>query len=162
MCPGLPVLADVGAALQNSQASRSSSLLHKEEAQQGQPRWEMQDPGSPSHPALLLPAAPCHQETGSAPQELSRARPGVGNLAQAACTWHGCQLSLALGERLLAFPQRARHQHAGTQPHGTRQDTVLPCTGHFLFPKPAAPTMLQGGNASWLTRPICLCELTQG
>lgn len=147
MFPGLAVLEDVGAALQNSRASGSFSLLRREAAQEGQPRWEMQDPGSPSHPALLLPAAPCHQETGSAPQQLSRAHPGVGNLAQAAHTRHWCQLSLALGEKLLAFPQRARHQHAGTQPNGTRQDPVLPSTGHFLFPKPAAQAMQQGHDS---------------
>lgn len=100
----------------------------------------MQGSGSPSRSALLLPAAPWHQETGSAPQSPSRG----GELAQAARTGPGCQLSLALGGRLLAFPQGARLQRAGTRPHGTRQEPALPCTGHCLFPAPAAPATLQG------------------
>lgn len=59
--PHVPWAACAGRCwLQNSQASGSSSLLRREAAQEGQLRWEMQDPSSPSHPALLLPAAPCH------------------------------------------------------------------------------------------------------
>lgn len=42
--------------LQNSQASGSSSLLHREAAQEGQPRWEMQDPVPlPTLPSCSLP-----------------------------------------------------------------------------------------------------------
>lgn len=116
-------------------------------------------PPCPPAPSISLPAGNrlC---TPGAEHNPSR----VGDLAQAASTWHRCQLSLwekGCGHFLQepdtnVLGHSHRHQ-AGSSPP-LHRSLLVPKSGS---PSPAAGIQ-QGGNTSWLTRPSCLCELTQG